>query len=39
MRVKLLPVYSRLAEEEEIPAALRARLPEGILVQESRDVE
>lgn len=30
MKVKLLPVYSRLAKESDIPAALRARLPQGM---------
>ncbi|MDW8226365.1 MAG: type I-D CRISPR-associated helicase Cas3' [Anaerolineales bacterium] len=30
MRVKTLPVFSKLANEAEVPAALRARLPQGM---------
>lgn len=30
MRIKLLPVFSKLAEEGEIPPELRSRLPQGM---------
>ncbi len=30
MKIKTLPVFSQLAQDEDIPAALRARLPQGM---------
>jgi CRISPR-associated endonuclease/helicase Cas3 len=30
MKIRLLPVFSRLAEEDEVPSALQARLPQGL---------
>jgi hypothetical protein len=36
MKIRLLPVFSRLAEEDEVPSALQARLPQSFFVQESK---
>jgi CRISPR-associated endonuclease/helicase Cas3 len=30
MKIRLLPVFSRLAEEDDVPSALQARLPQGL---------
>lgn len=35
MKIRTLPVYSKLADEAEIPPELQARLPEGSFAQES----